>query len=463
MNLQLEIEKLNKLVSELRSIIQVQSIKIQDLEHEVANLKAENKDLKENLHKKNSTNSSIPPSKDENRPKRNQTLRRSRGKKSGGQKGHPGDTLKMIQSPDVIIKHTPSYCRKCGKELDQLPVFEQKRQVIDIPPIKPITTEHRVYSRMCQCGYCTKSDFPKQSKAPVNYGNNIEALISYLNVRQYLSINRIQEFFNQVVNLEISQGSICNKLKSFSDKCLAVYQDIKNRIEQSHCVGADETGFVLNGKKGWMWTWQSPALTYIVASNNRGTKTITDNFKYGFPLSTLVHDCWKPHFNIPAKNHQLCIAHLRRELNYFIEQRNECWSYEFEKLLRKALNLKKKINQLPIHNYQQCVQQIQKCAEKLYHTKIKPSHKNLISFQKRIIKYKDYLFPFLEDQNIPPDNNGSERAIRNVKVKQKVSGQFKTIDGANQFAIIRSVMDTCIKNNADVFSTLASIHILIPE
>lgn len=162
---------------------------------------------------------------------------------------------------------------------------------------------------MCQCGYCTKSDFPKQAKAPVSYGNNIEALICYLNVRQYLSINCTQEFFNQVVNLEISQGSICNKLKSFADKCLPVYQDIKNRIEQSHCVGADETGFVLNGKKGWMWTWQSPALTYIVASNNRGTKTITDNFKNGFPLSTLLHDCWKPHFNIPAKNHQLCIAH----------------------------------------------------------------------------------------------------------------------------------------------------------
>lgn len=470
MDIPLEIQKIKMIVSSLEktildqnSIIQQQSEKIQTLVQEVNDLRIENEALKKKLQKKNSSNSSIPPSKDENRPKKNQTLRRSSDRKSGGQKGHQGDTLKMTQSPDITINHIPSFCRKCGKKLDQEAMFEQKRQVIDIPPIQSVTTEHRVFSRICNCGYCTKSNFPKEAKAPVSYGNNVEALISYLSVRQYLSINRIQEFFAQVANLEISQGSICNKLKSFANKCLPIYEQIKHRIEQSDCVGTDETGFVLNGKKGWMWTWQSPLLTYIVASNNRAGKTITDNFKNGFPLSTLVHDCWKPHFNIPAKNHQLCLAHLRRELNFFIEQRKERWSYEFEKLLRKALRFKKKISNNPHQNYQRQVQQLQKSANKLLRTKISEKDKKLKAFQKRLIKYIDYLFPFLQNPNIPPDNNGSERAIRNVKVKQKVSGQFKTIDGANQFAIIRSVMDTCIKNNARVFSTLTNIHILQPE
>ena len=476
-DMHLEIKKIKATVSALERTVSIQKIIIQEqaqtmqkqsmeiaaLKQELNELNKHNKGLKEKLQKKNSANSSIAPSKDENRPKRNQSLRRSSGKKTGGQKGHKGDTLKMSESPDITIEHIPSYCRKCGNKLDQEALFLQRRQVIDIPPIVPVITEHQVYSRMCSCGHCTISDFPKEAQAPVSYGNNIEALIAYLSVRQYIPINRIQEFLAQITNLKISQGSICNKLQSFADKCAPIYTEIKSKIETSDCLGTDETGFVLNGKKGWMWTWQTPKLTYIAASSNRGIQTIKENFAKGFPLATLVHDCWKPHFNIPAKNHQLCIAHLRRDLNFFIEQRKECWSYKFERLLRKALKLKSKILDNPSKNYEQQIQQIQKSADKLLDADVNADHQKIMAFKKRIIKYKDYLFQFLWQANVPPDNNGSERAIRNVKVKQKVSGQFKTMEGANQFAIIRSVLDTCIKNNANIFSTLANIHILQPE
>lgn len=453
----------NLLIEEQSEKIRHQSEKIESLSIEVESLKLENNGLKEKLHKKNSKNSSIPPSKDENRPKHNQSLRRTSGRKTGGQKGHPGDTLKMTQTPDEIVKHIPAYCRKCGKELETKAELNQTRQVIDIPPITQITTEHQVYSRSCSCGHCTLSEFPARVKAPVSYGNNVEVLISYLSVRQYMSINRIQEFLAQIANLKLSQGSICNKIKSYADKCLPVYEQIRQRIEHSKCVGTDETGFVENGKKSWMWTWQTPILTYIVASPNRGINTIVDTFEKGFPLATLVHDCWKPHFNIPAKNHQLCLAHLRRELNFFIEQRKECWSYEFETLLRKALRVKRKITENPNKEYHWHIQQIKKRADQLLNVQIEGDHKKLRTFQKRMIKYKNYLFPFLEDIHIPADNNGSERAIRNVKVKQKVSGQFKTKQGAVQFAVIRSVIDTCIKNKAQLFHTLSNISILQPE
>jgi transposase len=453
----------NLIIEEQSEKIRHQSEKIESLSIEVEALKLENKGLKEKLHKKDSRNSSIPPSKDENRPKKNQSLRRASGRKTGGQKGHPGDTLKMTQTPDEIVKHIPVYCRKCGKELEGEAVFNQRRQVIDIPPIKTITTEYQVYSKSCSCGYCTLSEFPSKVKSPVSYGNNVEVLISYLSVRQYLSINRIQEFLAQVTNLKLSQGSICNKIKSFADKCSPIYSQIKQRIEQSKCIGTDETGYVENGKKGWMWTWQTPQLTYIVASSNRGTKTIKDNFENGFPMSTLVHDCWKPHFNIRAKDHQICLAHLRRELNFFIEQRKECWSYEFETLLRKALRVKSKINENPNQEYHYHIREIKKRADQLLNIKIYDRDNKLKSFQKRMIKYKNYLFPFLESIHIPPDNNGSERAIRNVKVKQKVSGQFKSKEGAERFAVIRSVIDTCLKNKANLFYSLSNIHILQPE
>ena len=470
MDLVSEIQKIKRVVSTLEKtivkqnhIIEKQSKKINLLSKEIESLKFENAELKERLHKKNSKNSSVPPSKDENRLKKTQSLRRSSGKKNGGQKGHPGDTLKMTENPDRIIKHIPSFCKRCGMELKEQAVYKQRRQTIDIPPILPVTTEHQVYSRLCGCGHCTVSDFPKGVKAPISYGSNVEALISYLSVRQYMSVNRIQEFLSQVTNLELSQGSICNKIKSFANKCLSVYDCIRHRIEQSKCVGSDETGFVVNGKKGWMWTWQTPSLTYIVASYNRGIKTIIDTFEKGLPLATLVHDCWRSHFNIKAKNHQLCLAHLRRELNYFIEKRKECWSYKFEKLLCKSLKLKKLIIEYPHYDYKYHIQQINKSADKLLYTKIDDQHKKLRTFKNKIIKYRGYLFPFLEDIHIPPDNNSSERAIRNVKVKKKVSGQFKTFDGATQFAVIRSVLDTCIKNDTNIFSTLLNIHILQPE
>lgn len=470
MDLDKEIQKINSIISSLENtisiqnyVIESQTTKIDLLTKEVEGLKEENAKLKQQLHKKHSRNSSVPPSKDENRPKKNQSLRRSTGKKPGGQKGHSGDTLKMTETPDRIIKQIPTYCRRCGKELKEKALLKQRRQVIDIPPIIPITTEYQVYSRACSCGHCTAGDFPQWVKAPICYGSSVEALISYLSVRQYMSVNRIEEFLAQVTNIELSQGSICNKIKSFANKCLPVYDHIKYRIEQSNCVGSDETSFIVNGKKGWMWTWQTPSLTYMAASSNRGIKTITDTFENGLPLSTIVHDCWRAHFNIAAKNHQLCLAHLRRELNYFIEQRKERWSYDFENLLRKAIRLKRKIIKYPHEDYQVHIEQIKKSADKLLKVKLDDHFKKQKTFIKRIIKYKDYLFPFLQHISIPPDNNGSERAIRNVKVKQKVSGQFKTTHGAKHFAVIRSVLDTCIKNNVNVFTTLSNIHILQPE
>ncbi len=464
-----EIQKIKRLVLSLRDtvadqqrVIKQQAARISILSNQIEELKTENHKLREALHKKNSSNSSTPPSKDENRPRKSQSLRKPTGRKNGGQKGHSGETLMIKGTPDEIVRHIPKYCNKCGRELAGDAIMVKKRQVIDIPQIVPVTTEHRAYSMTCSCGHCTADGFPAGVNAPVSYGENIETLIAYFSVRQYMPINRIQEFFAQVLSLKMSQGSICNKLKSFANKCLPVYRIIKDKVEKSNCVGADETGFVFNGKKGWMWVWQTPALTYIAASDNRGTKTITGTFANGFPVSVLVHDCWKPHFNIPAKNHQLCLAHLRRELNYFIELRKETWSYRFEKLLRKALKLQRKIIQNPNQDDQRYVQQINKDADHLLNIDM-AKHKKVNTFKKRMTKYRDYLFLFLKDTNIPPDNNGSERAIRNVKVKQKVSGQFKTMDGANQFAIIRSVIDTCIKNNTDLFPTLSDFHNLIPE
>ena len=415
------------------------------------------------LHKATSNNSSLPPSKDENRPKKNQSLRHKSGKKRGGQKGHKGFTLKMTNSPDSIINHSPDFCNSCGLNLEAKSELSQKRQLIDIEPVKVNVTEHRVFSKTCLCGHSTKGSFPSNVKSPISYGSNIEILISYLSVRQYMSINRIREYLAQVCNIKMSEGTIVNKLGKFASNCQPIYDEIKNRIEQSSTVGADETGYKLMGKKAWMWIWQTPKLSYIVASTHRGYKTIQETFEKGLPLATLVHDCWMPYFKMQVKQHQICIAHLLRELNYFIELRIGKWSYAFKKILLKALKLKDEIYELAPTEYSNRVIQIKQSANVLIFEAEINSIKKLRAFQKRMIKYVDYLFTFLDDPNVPPDNNASERGIRNLKVKLKISGQFNSINGAFQFACIRSVIDTAIKNNANIFDALSIIPLIEPE
>src|SRR5665648_1214859 len=149
--------------------------------------------------RKNSSNSSMPPSKDENKTPRTSRLREKSNRKAGGQPGHEGQTLEMTETPDEIIEHHSCFCPECGKDVSELPFeFSGKRQVIEIHTIKQIVTEHRVYRCTCTCGKMVESEFPVGVDCPVRYGKNIETLIGYLNVRQYMPFKRLQEMLHDL-------------------------------------------------------------------------------------------------------------------------------------------------------------------------------------------------------------------------------------------------------------------------
>ena len=433
-----------------------------DLKKEVVQLKEKVIILEGKLQRKNSTNSSIPPSKDENRVKPNQSLREKTGKKTGGQKGGKGTTLKMYNNVDHIIDHKLDFCTSCGEELVGTHEFIGKRQVVDIPPITPIVTEHRIYSTICQCGKEHTPNYPKEASAPISYGNSVEAAIGYLSVGQYMSMQRIAEFFDQVFNINLSQGTISNKLESLTKRCLPFYNLIREKLEQSKVAGADETGCVVNGKKWWMWTWQNTRLTYIAASDNRGYKSIADHFPNGLPNTILVSDCWAAQLKTPSFLKQICLAHIQRELKYFIQSNKNAWSKKFLKLIYTGLALKKEIQQHGSTKYLDQVQKIKNVSAKLLAQNIKGPSK-LKTLKSRLIKHSQSIWGFLDYMDVPPDNNGSERAIRNVKVKQKVSGQFRSQKGAHQFATIRSVYDTIRKNNGKAFDALSLVANFVPE
>lgn len=436
------------------------------LKAELASLKALVKELLLEIerlrHPKNSRNSSVPPSKDDNRPFKTKSLRTSEGKLPGGQTGHEGNTLKMTETPDFVIEHKPQYCKHCGKDITGIEAeLITRRQIVDIPPIVPQYTEHRAYRVVCSCGHHTEASFPAGINAPISYGANIEATIAYLHTRQYIPFERMAEYFNDVCSLPISQGGICDILERFAQKATPAYRLIGDKVRAGHVVGSDETGAKVNGTKGWFWTWQSKLATFIAFSLNRGTATINDNFANGFENAVLVHDCWKSHFETKSKTHQICTAHLLRELNYFEERFQSSWATTFKNMLYEALNIKKNLS--PSDYYYPINQrtELEKKLSLLLQTQIPENMKEVCTFQKRIIRYKNYLFTFLYYHEVPPDNNASERAIRNIKVKQKVSGQFKTQRGAQIYAIIRSVTDTCIKNGQNVllaFHTIAKLH-----
>ena len=421
---------------------------IDELKQVIEELKSENEELKSKLAdyqtKKNSNNSSKPPSSDFSNLKKTKSLKESSGKKVGGQPGHKGSSMKMVSNPDFTEGHQPSYCNGCGNDLSNVdPQLFGKRQVVDIPEITRIVTEHQVYKKACSCGCVSKGSYPIGVDAPICYGKNTQALIAYLSARQYIPYKRLEEILRSVFGLNICQGSIKNILDKTSEKLVPMYEVIRRSVLNSPVVGGDETSVNINGKNNWVWTFQNDKATYIGIHPRRGYVAIEELMPEGFENTIIVSDCWASYFKINAKSHQICTAHILRELQYLTERyKNQTWSGRLTKLIKVALKTHRSPNIEP-----DIINRITNKLKEFLNEVIDKSFKKIIALQNRLIKYQDYLFLFLKNKLVPPDNNGSERAIRNFKVKQKVSGFFKTNKGAANYATLRSVCDTAIKNN----------------
>lgn len=450
-------------VGKLQETVVALIAKVDSLAQKVNSLTKENKYLKKRLSKyetpKNSNNSSIPPSKDENRPKR-KSLREKSGLKPGGQKGRKGNTLKMVDNPDITKVHIPNYCRCCGENLENIPAeYKGKRQVYDIPEIKVKVTEHRIYTKQCRCGHTNQGDYPGEASSPVSYGNNIESLIGYFHTRQYIPFKRVKEIFSDVFNAPISEGGIHYVLDRLVAKAQPAYELIRQKLQgnKKYATGSDETGVKVDGGKHWAWTWQNEEATFITITDNRGQKSIDQTFKEGFKGSVLVHDCWASHFNTNALGHQLCIAHLLRDLNYLNELYGHKWSRILKLLLQQALSLEKQMKPPDYYIQNLTRSRIESRLDLILKQDLPTDKNELVRFQKRLKKHRQYIFTFLYRFEVPPDNNASERAIRNIKVKQKVSGQFRSTNGAFRFAVLRSITDTVLKNNLNVLNSLRII------
>ena len=255
----------------------------------------------------------------------------------------------------------------------------------------------------------------------------------------------------------ISQGTVCVIIDRFAQKALPAFELIRQTVSKAKVTGADETGMKENGKLNWFRTWQGKFATYITASKNRGLQTVKTNFPAGFPNAVLVHDCWKGHLNTTAAGHQICTAHLLRELLFFKQKYKSPWAAQFSEMIIMATKLKKTIQ--PVH-YQKPIKEradIEAMPDSSLKQKIDPKHIEVLTFQRRMSRYGNYPLTFLYHQDVPPDNNSPEQAIRHIKVKLKVSGMFKSFKGAQNYAIIRSITDTCNKNQQQILNAFLTI------
>jgi len=444
-----KIQDLTDIVSESIKMMDQMSARIEELEFENTKLKkllTENKEVK-----KTSRNSNLPPSSDI--IKDNRTNKRPKSdKSSGGQFGHPGYTLEMVDKPNKNIPVIPKLCFKCGKVLDQkLKSINTSRQVFDVPKVQHTVYQFDSYKIVCDCGTCNLGKFPSQVKAKTQYGQGVRSWISYLTAYQFISYNRIKDFFKVAFNLQLSEGTIFKAIKRTALKTQGLYEFIQKYITQADVLGADETVIRVNGKKYYIWVWQNQNATFIIASDNRRKDNIYKYFPHGFPCATLVSDRYTAQLSTPAKMHQICWAHIVRHCQFLIDSENNQWVHDLIRIYQNAKHLEK----LKTTNNKKGIKakRLEDSLNELLLQEIDPDKfpKSKI-LQNSLLDNRHALFNFVYHKKIPSHNNASEIAIRNFKVKMKVSGQFKSAQ--NYFVVIRSLIDTLIKNNKPIFDSL---------
>ena len=445
-----DICQLNRNIDRLNADLRKRDKEIQDLKDRLAKYEAPDK---------NSGNSSTPPSKENMKAeaiRRTKTLRKPTGRKPGGQQGHEGSTLKMTQAPDETEDVAANYCTKCGASLEDCErILDYVTQVVSIPDMKPVVKEIRHYITVCKlCGERIQSHAPRRRGSnAVVYDATVKSLVVYLSVVLFLPYGRIGNFFKEVFGLDISQGSFVNWVNEARKNAAPAIEKIRECIMKSAVVGFDESGLYCNKKLDWAWIAQTVYFTLLFHGSGRSHKELESRFGNSLERMVAVTDRHSAYFTLNFLNHQVCVAHLLRELQYLNElDKEQQWSRNVESLLQQAVHERNENPQAVIDKQPWLTKLDRLLTENLEHMA-----EQFGKLKNGLIRCRDYIFNFLETPAIPPDNNASERGIRKVKIKMKNSGTFRSDKGADAFLDLLSIVETTKKHNNSPYAAIRAL------
>jgi len=419
--------------------------------------------------KKNSRNSHKPPSSDG--LKKIPKVRKPSGKKPGGQKGHKGTTLRMVENPDIVEVHKVEHCGHCGESLKGEEVLGyDRRQVFDLPPIKVEVTEHQAEIKECgRCGKLTTAEFPKRLTHKVQYGPGLKANAAYIKSYGLLSYERAAELFEDLFGVPLSAGTLVNVDREIGERLEEVSERIKERILYSPIVHFDETGMRIEGKLHWLHVAGTAEATYYLPHGKRGSQAIDavgilPNFQ-----GKAVHDGWSSYFNYGC-DHALCNAHHLRELTFVYEQDGQPWAKQMMEFLLEVKEAREKskgqrFSARTIQEFEQRYRTILAMgmaanpppAEKEKKKRGRKKKSKAANLLDRLRQHEKAVLAFMYDFSVPFNNNLGERDIRMMKVQQKISGTFRSFDGALSFCRIRSYISTVKKQGLNVMLALQDI------
>lgn len=446
------------MIGSLIQIIVIQAVRIQALEDQLA---------------KNSSNSGKPPSSDGlGKQSRNRSLRRSSGKKSGAQAGHPGHRLEMSAKPDRVERQRVNSCAHCQASLEEVPADHiEKRQEYELPVLRLLVTEYQVEVKVCpSCGQITQAAFPAGITQLAQYGSGFKALLAYLNQKHFIPLERVNEFCEDIFQHSVGEGTIVDGNERLAESVKPVMQQVQQHLtatEETVCF--DESGMAVQGKLNWVHSASTERATYYHIDPKRGQAGIDRAGILPQRTGNSLHDDWASYYHYQNARHASCNAHHLRELKFLQERYPQEWEAEMTKLL---LGIKEAVEKAQAQgltdlskeqrtrfeaHYDELVEQglaLNPVPERPpgQRGKLKqPPPKNLLD---RLKDHKPAVLAFMYDFKVPFDNNLAERDIRMVKLKQKISGCFRSEDGAKVFCLIRGYLSTARKNGISALVAL---------
>ncbi len=467
--------------SRLQEQVRTQQELIERQSQQIALLTAQVEDLQARLSK-DSHNSHLPPSSD--RFKRQpRSLRKKSGKKAGGQPGHPGQHLQMVETPDQVVSHRIESCPVCQHDLrDVAALHVERRQVVELPPKRVVVSEHQAERKCCPaCQEVILAPFPADVTAPIQYGPALGALAVYLVQQQLLPYERVSEVFFDLFGHPISVATLVRLVQQCAEQLTEVEQQIKTALVQAAVLHQDETGLSVAGKRHWVHVSATPTLTHYTVHPKRGKEALDAiGILPGFH-GVSVHDGWRSYWAYDCQ-HATCNVHVLRDLTFLAEDLQQDWAAQMQDLLlsmKAAVEQARAESRTGVHPVEVADWQAQYHTILLQAEAAQPTEahrppkrkgrrkqsaaRNLLD---RLSKEHEAVLAFVSNLAVPFDNNQAERDLRMIKVQQKISGCFRSFVGATAFCRTRGYLSTLRKQGLALLNALEQVligHPVLPD